>query len=349
MLSPTVPADPAPPATRAVRAVAGHGSAVYVPVDLDGLVPDTTLEFPVYFQSAPGYFVLLQGAGAEFTTVHLQRLHESGVSALWVADADHHLYENYVQRHLSALLAASAAPDRKAALLYSAARTTLASVLADPRHTDAAARTRGIADELATWLAGQPGAIGHMGALMARDYDTVRHSINVSVFATSLAVVSGVCDREHLRDFTHGTLLHDVGKSRIPRELISKPGAFTAAEFAVMRTHVREGELILRWDGGLPRLAMHAVSQHHERMDGSGYPRATPGEDLHLFGRIAAICDVYDALTSDRSYKRALPGAEALKLMSTQMAMHFDQRLLRTFIGSLRAPVPRKAGLAQVA
>jgi putative nucleotidyltransferase with HDIG domain len=333
----------------AVRAVVGQAHAVYVPVDLDGLVPDTVLEFALHFQSAPGYFVPLQGAGAEFSSVHVQRLRESGVTTLWVADADHHLYEGHVERHLSTLLAAHRAPARKAALLYSAARTTLASVLADPRHTDAAPRTRGVAEELARWLASEPGAIGYMGALMARDYDTVRHSINVSVFATSLAVAAGVRDREHLQDFTHGALLHDVGKSRIPRELITKPGAFTDAELALMRTHVSEGEHILRRDGRLPALAMVAVSQHHERMDGGGYPRRTSGEDLHLFGRISAICDVYDALTSDRSYKRAIPGADALKLMGTHMAAHFDQALLRTFIRTLRGTGTRPAGLGRVA
>ena len=347
MSTPTASPDSRCQAAHAVRAAVGQ-ARVYLPVDLDGLVPDTRLEFPLYFQSAPGYFVLLQGAGAEFSTVILHRLRESGVPTLWVADADHSLYEHYVERHLSTLLAAASLPAQQASLLYSAARTTLASVLADPRHVDVAPRTRRVAQALGSWLAREPGAIGYMGELMARDYDTVRHSINVSVFATSLAVAAGVRDAAHLQDFTHGVLLHDVGKSRIPRELIVKPGAYTPSELAVMRTHVVEGERILG-GGALPPLAMLAVSQHHERMDGGGYPRQTPGAELHLFGRIAAICDVYDALTSDRSYKRAIPGSDAMKLMTTHMSAQFDQPLLRTFIRTLRAPSSGAARLAKVA
>jgi HD-GYP domain-containing protein (c-di-GMP phosphodiesterase class II) len=129
----------------------------------------------------------------------------------------------------------------------------------------------------------------------------------------------------------------------VPRELITKPGAYTERELALMRTHVSEGEQILQRDGRLPALGMIAVSQHHERMDGGGYPRRTPGAALHMFGRITAICDVYDALTSDRSYKRAMSGADALQLMTTHMSAHFDQELLRTFIRALHAPQPRPA------
>ncbi len=324
-----------------VRAASGQSAAVFVPVDLDGLVPDTAPEFPLYFQSEPGHFVLLRGARVEFTMVQVQRLREFGVSTLWVADADHHLYEHYVEHHLSTLLASTREPERKAALLYSAARTTLASVLVDPRHCDVGPRTRRIAEELGSWVAREPGVLGYMGALMARDYDTVRHSINVTVFSTSLAVASGVRGCRVLQDYTHGVLLHDVGKSRIPRELIVKPGAFTEDELALMQTHVAEGEDILASDGRLPATAMVAVSQHHERMDGSGYPRRIPGPDLHLFGRITAICDVYDALTSDRSYKPAIAGVDALTLMTTELVAQFDQKLVRRFIGTLRAPSSR--------
>lgn len=329
---------PSPEALTPVRAAVGQSPLLYVPVDIEGLVPDTELSFTVHLQTAPRHFVVLLAAGAEFTTATVARLRESGVTALWVTSDERGAYERYVERHLSTLVGAQRAPARRASLLYSATRTTLASVMTDRRHTDAALRTRDVARELAGWLVREPDALGHLGALMEADYDTVRHSINVAVFATGLAVAAGVTDPHVLQDFTQGALLHDVGKSRVPRELITKPGAYTRQELAMMRTHVLRGEHILKREGRLSATALIPVSQHHERMDGEGYPRAIVAGDLHMLGRIAAICDVYDALTSDRSYKEAMTGAEALTLMSGGMASHFDQELLRTFIRTVRRP-----------
>lgn len=321
-----------------VRAAVGPSPQLYVPVDIHGLVPDTTLPFTVHVQTSPRHFIVLLAAGAEFTTTTIARLRDSGVTVLWVTGDERHAYEHYVEGHLSTLLAAQRAPAARATLLYSATRTTLASVMADRRHQDAALRTRDVARELAGWLVREPDALGHLGALMEADYDTVRHSINVAVFATGLAVAAGVTDAHDLQEFTQGTLLHDIGKSRVPRDLITKPGAYTRQELAMMRTHVLRGEHILKREGRLSATALIPVAQHHERMDGEGYPRAIVAGDLHLLGRIASICDVYDALTSDRSYKQAMSGPEALTLMSTGMASHFDQALLRTFIRTLRRP-----------
>jgi HD-GYP domain-containing protein (c-di-GMP phosphodiesterase class II) len=162
--------------------------------------------------------------------------------------------------------------------------------------------------------------------------------MNVSVFAVGLAHAAGVRSAADLQELALGTLLHDIGKSEIPRELIVKPGAYTPEELAIMRTHVERGEHILEGAGRLSALGMLAVSQHHERLTGDGYPRRVSGEDIHLFGRIAAIADCFDAMTSDRSYQRAMRPVEALHLMRTHLSNHFDQPLLDRFIRTLRVP-----------
>jgi HD-GYP domain-containing protein (c-di-GMP phosphodiesterase class II) len=332
------PSPPSPDALAPVCAAHGCPPKWYVPVGLDGLVADTCLSFAVHRETLPRHFIVLLAEGRELTATILSRLRAAGVQTLYVTVEDRPQYEDYLARHLTTLLSVKREPEKRASLLYSATRTTLASVLGDHRHTDAAMRTRDVARELAGWLARDPDALGHLGALMAADYDTVRHSINVAVFATGLAVAAGVADPHDLQDFTHGALLHDVGKSRVPRELITKPGAYNEQELRLMRTHVVRGEHILRRDGRLSPIAMIPVAQHHERMDGEGYPRAIVARDLHPLGRIASICDVYDALTSHRSYKQAMTGQDALLLMSGKMASHFDQALLRTFIRTLRRP-----------
>ena len=318
------------------------------PVRLDGLVPDTVLAFDLYLQSAPGRYLLWHAAGGEFEARQHQRLTERGITTLWVTPEHERVYEAYVERHLASLLAGRRAAEG-GALLYSAAHATLAAVMCDPRHHDAVPKTRELAQEMVGLILRDADALAHLTPLMARDYDTVRHCINVSLFATALAHASGVRDARELQDLAHGTLLHDIGKSRVPRELIVKPGAYTPRELAIMRTHVSRGERILNEDGRLAQLGMFAVSQHHERMDGEGYPRKLLAPNLHLFGRVTAIADVYDALTSERTYKRALSGFDALQLMRTQMASHFDQSLLHQFIRVLGPRKQRSTSLASVA
>lgn len=323
----------------AVRAAYGHVRPLYMPVHLDGLVVDSVVNFHLYLQSAPGHFVLFRGPDLPFESQHHARLLQNNVQTLWLRGDERRRYESYVERHLDTLLANPLVPvSRKAELLSSAAQSTLESVMAEPRHVNVVPRTRRVAQQTVQLLVRTPDAVGHLASLMAHDYDTVRHSMNVSVFAVGLAFAAGVKDATDLQELALGTLLHDIGKSEIPRDLIVKPGAYTEEEFAIMRSHVERGEHILEEAGRVGRLGMLAVSQHHERLTGDGYPRRLSGDDIHLFGRIAAIADCFDAMTSDRTYQRAMRPFDALQLMRTRLATHFDQALLNRFIRTLRVP-----------
>ena len=322
-----------------VRAAFGHVRPIFIPVHLDGLVLDAVVDFHLHLQTSPGHFVLFRGPDLEFTTAHHRRLLANKVETLWLKGDERRRYEQYVERHLETLLGnPQIATPRKVELLQSAAQTTLEAVMVDPRHTEAVPRTRRVAQQTVQLIVRDRDALGHMAALMARDYDTVRHSMNVSVFATGLAAAAGVTNPGDLRDIALGGLLHDIGKSELPRELIVKPGAYTEEEMTLMRTHVARGEHILQADGRMGSLGMVVVSQHHERLTGNGYPRGLEAQHIHLFGRIAAIADVYDAMTSDRSYQRAMKPVDALHLMTTHLAPHFDRTLLQHFVKTLRAP-----------
>lgn len=334
-LQPKVPDTP----PGAVRARYGHVRPLYMPVHLDGLVVDTVVNFHLYLQSAPGQFVLFRGPDLAFNGTHHARLLQNNVQTLWLRGDERRRYEAYVEKHLDTLLANPLVPvARKAELLTSAAQSTLESVMAEPRHAAVVPRTRRVAQQTVQLLVRTPDAVGHLASLMAHDYDTVRHSMNVSVFAVGLAHAAGVRDAADLQELALGTLLHDIGKSEIPRELIVKPGAYTDEELAMMRTHVERGEHILEQGGRVGSLGMMAVSQHHERLSGTGYPRRLAADDLHMFGRITAIADCFDAMTSDRSYQRASRPVDALQLMRTHLASHFDQPLLEKFIRTLRIP-----------
>ncbi|BEV71746.1 MULTISPECIES: HD-GYP domain-containing protein [unclassified Paludibacterium] len=162
------------------------------------------------------------------------------------------------------------------------------------------------------------------------DY-TLVHSVAVSALLVTLCYALN-CDRTTLHQAGVGGLLHDVGKVRIPVEILNKPGRYTEHEYGVMKRHPAYGLEILQSLEGVPHEALDVVLNHHERLDGSGYPNAQGHETISRMARMAAIADVYDAITSDRCYHTAMPPTAALKKMWEWSRHHFDATLMRAFM-----------------
>jgi HD-GYP domain-containing protein (c-di-GMP phosphodiesterase class II) len=169
--------------------------------------------------------------------------------------------------------------------------------------------------------------------ITAHDFYTYTHSVNVGVTALIFAkyLFAGSDDHD-LQELGAGFFLHDLGKVRVPNEIINKPGRLTEEEMRVMRTHPYQGYKILEQAGALTEECRVIVMQHHENNDGSGYPRRLKGDEIHLYGHICGIADVYDALTAERSYKQAMKPFDALRLMKEQMRHRFDEQLFQSFV-----------------
>ncbi|HEX2045491.1 MAG TPA: HD domain-containing phosphohydrolase [Gaiellaceae bacterium] len=168
-----------------------------------------------------------------------------------------------------------------------------------------------------------------------RDEATGRHIGRMSRICEVLAAKAGL-GRERCELLRIASPLHDVGKIGIPDRILLKPGSLTQAEWKVMRTHTEIGRDLLSGSGAelLDAAALIAWT-HHEKVDGSGYPRGLAGEAIPLEGRIAAVADVFDALTADRVYRAALPVDEALATMHDGRGSHFDAELLDLFLASV--------------
>ncbi len=149
-----------------------------------------------------------------------------------------------------------------------------------------------------------------------REYDayTYTHSVNVGVLAIILGKYLEL-DEKNLRMLGMAGVFHDVGKARIPEEILNKPAKLTPSETQVIKTHPLEGFRIVDGQAGLEPSVVRGVVEHHERYDGMGYPRGLSGGEIGLFGRILSLVDVYDALTSKRAYKSAMPPFNALGMM----------------------------------
>lgn len=160
---------------------------------------------------------------------------------------------------------------------------------------------------------------------------TYEHSVNVSVICIALGKILGY-NKNELYKLGMGGMLHDVGKTLIPEEIINKPGSLTEHEYYIIKNHPELGFNYLQKINSISPLSRIVVYSHHERVDGSGYPRGLSGEEIHEYARIAAIADVFDALTSDRVYRDKWPTYKAAEYIINKTEELFDYHLVKKFL-----------------
>jgi PAS domain S-box-containing protein len=171
---------------------------------------------------------------------------------------------------------------------------------------------------------------GWVRALDLRDHETEGHTQRVTEMTVRLARALG-CTEEDIVHIQRGALLHDIGKMGIPDEILLKPGPLTDPEWKKMRRHPEYADQMLSKISYLEK-ARIIPFYHHERWDGSGYPRALRGEDIPLFARLFAVVDVWDALSSDRPYRKRLPPGEVIKYLKEESGKLFDPMIVETFL-----------------
>jgi putative two-component system response regulator len=182
-----------------------------------------------------------------------------------------------------------------------------------------------------------------------RDDETSRHIERMSRYCAILAARAGKDERES-ELLRIASKMHDIGKLAIPDAILLKPGKLTTAEFETMKRHAEIGYQIMEGSRSeLANVGGMLAWTHHEKVDGTGYPRGLRGDEIPLEGRIAAIADVFDALTTDRIYRRAFSLPDALSIMRTGRGTHFDTDLLDLFLESLDAVLATKEQLAETA
>ncbi len=192
-------------------------------------------------------------------------------------------------------------------------------------------RARPVIGEMVGSIFRNQNALMGLARIRHMDRYTFEHSVNVSVLMVSFAR-SLELEQKLIQEIGMGALLHDIGKIKVPQEILNKPGRLTEDEFAVMRSHVVHSRDTLAVVPGLPAAALAVAAEHHERVDGSGYPDGKAGDAITLYGRMSAIVDVYDAITSDRVYHKGMEPHEALRKLLEWSSHHFEPQLVRQFI-----------------
>jgi len=225
---------------------------------------------------------------------------------------------------------------RKTYKTFRAARSLTKTLLDDIRLGGALDGTaaRSMVNDCVQSVIRHPDALLWMAKIRDEREYTAEHCLNVCILAIAFGRQLGI-DEDELHNLGMCGLLHDVGKMRVPQEIVDKPASLTPKEMRLMKAHTVHGRNLLLASSNIYTGAIDVAYSHHEKIDGTGYPRKLPGHGISRYSRIIAIVDAYDAMTADRCYSRAKTSTEALKIIYTEKGKHFDEQLAIKFIETI--------------
>ncbi len=309
----------------------------YIPVALDTLLPRAVHEFDLYtrnHQNAKQY-VLYRRREIPVTEDDFTRLISHGVTTLHILYDDRVVYEEYLKSLL--LDPGSLSSGQKYTILKGAARTLMAETACGASVDVHVHAIDGLSRQMVHAMCNDDLVLRDIFFLMTHDYYSYTHVVNVATYCLALARTLGMHDVQELSTIVSGALLHDLGKKHLPPGLLNKPGRLTDAEMATMRMHPEYGfkELCHRRDLNWGQLMM--VYQHHERLDGKGYPVQITGQEMHPWARLCAVADVFDAITSSRPYRKQMSLGGALEFMDQRAGIAFDAEIVRCLTSATRS------------
>ena len=224
----------------------------------------------------------------------------------------------------------------RAAKICAQAKQAVTSMFEEARMGKAvdSGNARKLVEEISDSVTRNPGALISLARLKTADDYTYMHSVAVCALMISLGRQIGV-DENTIPRLGIAGLLHDLGKAMMPQDVLNKPGKLTDEEFGIMKRHPSEGAKLLQSSESIDDIALDVALHHHEKTDGSGYPEGLKDNEISLYAKMGAVCDVYDAITSNRPYKAGWDPAESLRRMAEWANGHFDPTVVQAFVKSL--------------
>jgi HD-GYP domain-containing protein (c-di-GMP phosphodiesterase class II) len=236
-----------------------------------------------------------------------------------------------------------ASPEQKAVMIQQESVVMMKNLLDDPTADNIREAKKGIS-EIVNLILKEELTLHYLLSITSHDHYTYTHSVSVGVLGVALAKSLFKDAKYHdIHALGAGFFLHDLGKVGIDINIINKPGKLTDEEMNEMRRHPPLGFKLLLDTRQLTDECRIIVMQHHERVDGTGYPKGLRGDDIHVYARICAIADVYDAMTSDRPYRKKMAPFVALTLMREEMMHHFQRDFFEQFVRLFKPPEGMRA------
>lgn len=309
----------------------------YFQISRECICRGSSVTFSIYKQKGMNFQALLR-AGESSPVAVDEKIHslilEDAACEIVINDSDKAAYQAYLEALSdSSRLSEPEQLKRKGTAIKENSKMLMKDLLADPRSGEKIKEAGDAVANIADSIIENKDMIFNMLSLSKYDYYTYTHCVNVAVLSIGMGIAVGL-KGEKLRELGIGAMLHDVGKTAVPPEILNKQGKLDAYEYRRIQEHVKEGELLLRQRKEFPDEAYGAVLEHHEKMTGTGYPNKLSGREIGLYGRITGIADCYDALTTQRAYKKALTPFESLRILAGEKDA-YDPSLLSEFVKML--------------
>jgi HD-GYP domain-containing protein (c-di-GMP phosphodiesterase class II) len=302
-------------------------------VRLASMHPNRQIEFDLYIM-IDNHQVLYLRKGTKFEGDKLVHFMARRADQFYVRDEDRDTYKSYVKDrvHDEGLSAGE-----KAVILKESSFSLVEELFENPSVDKALEESKFVISNFVDFIDAEPSAVASLIGLSSHDFYTYNHSLDVCVYSIGLGQKAGFTSKTDLLDLGRGALFHDIGKRKVPVEIITKKGALDEAEWAQMKRHPLYGLQLLNDFPDISDAIKACVFEHHENHIGNGYPQSLKGEEIHPMARIVALTDTYDALTTKRSYNKPMEPGEALTLMKEKLAGRFDPELLRIMYSVLFA------------
>ncbi len=302
----------------------------YVRIRIKSIYPNVPTDFNLYV-SINNRHVLYLHAGDAISPEKLAALEAHQNAAFYIFEKDFPAYKKYIHREVSG---DKLDPKQKAQMLRESSYALVEELFEHPDVNRALDESKGIIEGFVSFMEAVPEGMAHLISLSSHDFYTYNHSLDVGIYCLGLAKALNYNFRD-LLEVGQGALFHDIGKRMVSVDIITKAGPLDDSEWAQMSRHPQYGLKILNDHGGITDGIKAACFEHHENFLGTGYPQALKGPDIHPFGRIVALADTYDALTTKRSYSNPMFPKDALNLMGQKLADRYDPEMLKVFTSIL--------------
>jgi len=308
----------------------------YLQIERAGLIVGSYVDFILFIKNGMDIKLLL-GAKKEGKKKDVlitdEVLKTSGEILINRDDTDR--YKVYLNDAVKQMAATMNAQQSKNFLVKETTKMLMKELMENPRSGEKMKESEKAVEDIIDSIINSKGVVSNLITINKHDYYTYTHCVNVSVFSVGTAMALGIKSDAELFAIGVGGLLHDIGKSTIPPEILSKhPDRLNTFETTILKEHVVEGVNLVKLFKGIPEDAMYPLREHHERLSGSGYPFGIKGDKMHISGKIAAVVNLYDTLTTSRPNYRAMTPFETLTHMRS-LSDDYDQDIFKEFVNLL--------------
>jgi len=289
-------------------------------------------KYPVFYKDIGDIYKVLIEENESFTKETQDKIDKLQLKDLYVLTKDHPLYEKDTQEYIAKILDDDSISSKlKSEIIHDMATDTINELFSGEINKNKIDRSTELVNDTIQLILNDDSAAKAMLGVTSYDYYTYTHCVNVSIYALGFGAHLKL-DKNKLNVLGRAGILHDLGKKNIPNEIVNKNGRLTDEEFSTMKSHPSLAVEILKELGEKNQLVLDAIEQHHEKLDGSGYPKGLKAQEIHISSQIIAIADIFDALTTKRSYKEALKTFDALSIMKNEMTSELNPHLLAEFM-----------------